>query len=588
MDSHRVMFKYSGPDDDQNVIKAFDKKAIAQRREWLSNHMNECKQRQWYGMQDTDLYTRTTKEVTFSDFINLEYSFFAIFDNARSIASVVDGFKPGQRKTLFTCMKCDHKSEVKVARLACSVAEAAAYYESELSICRIIYNMAENYVGSNNINLLIPFGQFGTRLMGGEDRADHYNTFTMMSRLTRHIFHPHDDPLLVYNDSVRFGENQKIEPKWYVPIIPMLLVNGSEGTGTGWSMSIPKHNPHQLIRCLRNMIAGKDPEVLTPYYRNFRGTIHSISDRCFISIGRLAIIEDEKIEITELPIGTWTVSYKENVLEPLLQDDSGTKKPIITDYKEYHTDTTVRFVISFAAGEFDRLRNELSGFHRIFKLYGIIKTDNMYAFDSNNSLRRYENANDILKEFYDIRLEHYVKRKEYLERKTTAEADKLSNQAKFILAKCDQTLIVENKKRETIIAELMELGYEPDPVMKWKQENGIEINEDERAELLQSNDISDAKNYDYLLGMAMWMLTEENKIQLIQKRDEKINDLLVLKEKSEYDLWLLDLDELENKLNEVDEAEKINLPDNKDLHPSKNGRNVELNITDEFVEQYCR
>lgn len=579
IDFHRVTFKYGGSEDDQSILKAFSQDALEQRREWLTRHMNECKGRKVLGLQDISLYTVKPESITFSEFINLEFVSFAIFDNVRSIPSIVDGLKPGHRKVLFTCIKRNDQRIIKVAQLTGCVAELAAYYQSERSLCDFIYDMAHNYVGSNNMNLLIPFGQFGTRLMGGKDCAEHYYIHTMMSPLTRLIFHPHDDPLLSHNFD---DENNKIEPHWYVPIIPMLLVNGSEGTGTGWSTEIPKHCPHQLIRCLRNMIAGKEPEVLTPNYRNFRGTIHVVDDSRFITIGCLAIIDGDKIEISELPIGTWTVSYKESVLEPLLTI------AIITDYKEHHTDTTVRFVISFAPNEFDKLRNETNGFHRMLKLYKIIETNNMHAFDGSNSLRRYVRTNEILTEFYDLRLDFYVKRKEYLEKKLTAEADQLSNQAKFILAIINHTLVVENKTREAIIDELTELGYQPDPVEAWKR--GLETSDTDENEMddlqnLSSEGKNDVSEYDYLLNLSMWMLTEERKNQLINRRDVKIAELNALKAKSEYDLWLSDLEDLERKLCELEEKDRTNLSnivDRKDLHPSDDGKKVVFKITNEM------
>lgn len=235
-----------------------------------------------------------------------------------------------------------------------------------------IVNLAQNFVGSNNINLLMPNGQFGTRLSGGKDSASPRYIFTMMSPLTRFIFHPQDDPLLQYLNE----DNQKIEPLWYIPIIPMVLVNGTEGIGTGWSTKIPNHNPRQIIRSLRNMIHGDDPEILQPWYKNFKGTVEKVGDTRYFTNGNVAIVEDVKIEITELPIGTWTQTYKESILEPLLHG-SEKSKPVISDYKEYHTHTTVRFVVSFLPGEFHRLDTEEGGFHRVFKLSSVFSTTTM-------------------------------------------------------------------------------------------------------------------------------------------------------------------------------------------------------------------
>ncbi len=632
MDRHRVLFKYSGTEDDENIIMAFAKKAVDQRKEWLTHHMDECKRRKELGLQEKYLYTKETKSVTYSEFINLELVLFSNSDNVRSIPSAVDGFKPGQRKILYTCIKRNDKREVKVAQLAGSVAEQSAYHHGEVSLCMTIVNMAQNYVGSNNINLLVPSGQFGTRLTGGKDSASPRYIFTMMSPLSRLIFHPHDDPLLNYN----YDDNQKIEPNWYIPIIPMILVNGCEGIGTGWSTKIPNHCPRQIIRSLRKMISGDEPELLQPHYKNFRGTIEAVGDTRFFTTGTVSIVEDVKIEITELPIGTWTTTYKENVLELLLH---GTEKvkPVISDYKEYHTDTTVRFVISFAPGQFNTLEREMGGFHRIFKLSGSISTNCMHGFDHNNCLRKYEKANDILREFFDLRLEYYSKRKEYLEGMLTAEADKLSDQARFIMEKCNNTLVVENKKRKTMIDELIKRGYRADPVKEWKRRIAAEDDEDadepaaeEEEEAGESSKkpkapvdpekafqkLTDVKKYDYLLGMSMWMLTEERKNELLKQRDAKISELNILKKKTKEDLWLFDLEALEKKLNEIEDKERqeelnTNAKASKaakaskgkaaavtggrkraekstaaDLYPSADGIKVEFKITDEIIKKY--
>lgn len=198
---HRIRFRYAGQQDDDHIVLAFE-----HTKEWL----------------------------TYTDFLNLELVLFSNADNVRSIPSLVDGLKPGQRKVLFTCIKRNDKKEVKVAQLAGSVAEMSAYHHGETSLASTIFNAAQNFVGSNNINLLEPRGQFGTRLAGGKDSASARYIFTKMSPLTRMIFHPHDDPLLKHE----YDDNQKIEPVWYIPIIPMVLVNGADGIGAGWMPKI--------------------------------------------------------------------------------------------------------------------------------------------------------------------------------------------------------------------------------------------------------------------------------------------------------------------------------------------------------------
>jgi len=274
MERHRILFKYDGSVDDESIVMAFSKKHIESRKVWLTNHMDEVKRRKELGLPERYLYAKGTKYITYADFINLELVLFSNADNERSIPSLVDGLKPGQRKVMFTCFKRNDKREVKVAQLSGSVAEMSAYHHGEVSLQMTIVNLAQNYVGANNINLLEPRGQFGTRLTGGKDCASARYIFTLMSPLTRLIYHPLDDPLLDY----QVDDGQKIEPQWYLPIIPMVLVNGAEGIGTGWSTKIANHNPREIMRNLKKMINGEEPTPMHPWYKNFTGRMEYVSD----------------------------------------------------------------------------------------------------------------------------------------------------------------------------------------------------------------------------------------------------------------------------------------------------------------------
>ncbi|KAJ8927719.1 hypothetical protein NQ314_019780 [Rhamnusium bicolor] len=413
MTRHRIRFRYQGQQDDDHIVLAFSKKHIEHRKEWLTNFMVESRRRKEIGLPEKYLYTK---------------------EKNSSIPCLVDGLKPGQRKVLFTCLKRNDKREVKVAQLAGSVAEHSAYHHGEASLCMTIVNLAQNYIGSNNINLLEPRGQFGTRLAGGKDSASPRYIFTKLSPLTRMVFHPHDDALLKHE----YDDNQKIEPVWYIPIIPMILVNGADGIGTGWMTKIPNYNPRDIVRNLRRMLDGEEPDDLIPWYKNFRGTIEFCGDQRYVISGEIAIIGNGKVEITELPVGTWTQNYKEN--------DN-------LNYKEYNTDLTVKFVVTLQNGQMEIMEKE--GLHKVFKLQNIVNTSSMCAFDEFGCLRRFDSVMVILKEFYTLRLKMYQKRKEYLEGMLEAEANKLSNQARFIMEKCSGKLTVENKKRKTIVDELI-------------------------------------------------------------------------------------------------------------------------------------
>jgi DNA topoisomerase-2 len=170
--------------------------------------------------------------------------------------------------------------------------------------------MASNYVGSNNINLLMPNGQFGTRLQGGKDFASARYIFTNLNEITRYIFREEDDDVLEYLDDDGFS----IEPKYYVPIIPMILVNGAEGIGTGWSTNIPNYNPLDIIENIQRIIKGEEPIDMIPWYQGFTGEIcfDTKKKKDWKSIGKIEKVTDTILFISELPISTWTQDYKVN------------------------------------------------------------------------------------------------------------------------------------------------------------------------------------------------------------------------------------------------------------------------------------
>ncbi len=312
IDRHQIDLVWDCEHDGEYIDLAFNKKRADDRKEWLQSYEVEYSfslhsfLSMLYSLlpylpsQPGTYLNQDTPQIPLCDFINLEYILSAKADCERCIPSVVDGLKPSQRKVLFGSFKRNLRSEIKVVQLSGWVSEHAAYHHGEASLQDTIVNMAQNYVGSNNINLLYPSGQFGTRLQviilssllfssllffaivsiqcliqlcsfalhlqGGHDAASPRYIFTRLSSITRAIFQPTDDAILKYLDD----DGLSIEPEWYMPIIPMALVNGAEGIGTGWSTSIPNYNPQDIIANLKRMIKGEQPEHMLPWYRGFK------------------------------------------------------------------------------------------------------------------------------------------------------------------------------------------------------------------------------------------------------------------------------------------------------------------------------
>ena len=435
-----------------------------------------------------------------------------------------------------------------------------------------IIGLAQNFVGSNNINLLLPNGMFGSRGMGGKDAASPRYIFTELSKVARRLFHAEDRPLLNYLKD----DNLTVEPEYYVPIIPMVLVNGAEGIGTGWSTKIPNYNPRDIVANLKRMLRHEDPVPLKPWFKGFRGEIAQVESARFVVNGEVAELDNNKLEITELPIRTWTTNFKEQVLDVML---NGTEKvpQCITDYKEYHTHETVRFVVVLP--ESTLRKAEAEGVHKYFKLQTTFTTNSMVLFDSKGCLRRYESPEEILKEFYDVRLDYYDKRKTYRLGKLQAEADRLTNQARFIREKVGGKIVIENKKRAVFVKILVEAGFDPDPVLKWQREigekevtkkknnnndagdddddekSGDEENENESEK--ETNQLE--KDYDYLMNMPMKSMLLEKQDELLRKKDDKLAEISEMEQTKIQDIWLRDLDaflvQLEKE--EKEEAKKI-------------------------------
>lgn len=439
-----------------------------------------------------------------------------------------------------------------MAQLSGYVSEHSAYHHGEQSLHGTIINMAQDYMGSNNVHLLSPNGQFGTRLQGGKDAASPRYIFTNLEVVSRIIFDPLDNDILNHLDE----DGQSIEPEWYVPIIPMALVNGSEGIGTGWSSSIPNYNPHDIIQNLRRKINGDEMEPLVPWYRGFIGKIFAkesgrgSDSQTFIVQGLYEIPDDSTLVITELPVKSWTQNYKV-FLESLLE--SGT----IKDFKENHTDTAVLFTISLEPKTLQEFVQAPGGIMKKFKLETTISTSNMHLFDAKGRIRKYETPLEVLEEFYSIRLDFYDRRKTSMLAKLQDQIKTLSNKTRFILSVIDGTLVVSNRKKQDILDQLVQDGY--DIILASSKKSKKQSNDDDNSgdELDETADVNLSAGYDYLLSMKIMSLTKERVEKLraeLQDREQEFRDL---EAKSVQELWLADLDNLDKVLDETEQQRQL-------------------------------
>lgn len=428
--------------------------------------------------------------------------------------------------------------------------------------------MAQDFVGSNNVHLLSPNGQFGTRLMGGKDAASPRYIFTNLEQVSRILFDPLDNDVLNYLDD----DGQSIEPEWYIPIIPMALVNGSEGIGTGWSSSVPNYNPHDIIRNLRQKLKNEELSPLVPWYRGFSGHIvekssGKPSDNQTFSVQGLYELKDEStLVISELPVKSWTQTYKQ-FLESLLE--AGT----IKDFRENHTDVKVSFTITFEPKTLSDICAAPGGIVKKFKLETSISTSNMHLFDAQGRIKKYENPHEILNEFFDIRLDYYGRRKAALLRKLAEQIKILSNKARFVLAVVNRELVVSNRKKQDILQQLVDDGYDQIVAKTTKAKKSGDDDEEESEEEDTATDAT--RGYDYLLSMKILSLTKERVDKLraeLQAREDEHREMDGTPLET---LWIRDLDKLEALLLEH-ETERARIAASAPT-PKKNGKGQKTN-----------
>ncbi|CAI5759186.1 unnamed protein product [Candida verbasci] len=547
LDKHLKKFHQLQGDDSELIDLAFSKKKADARKDWLQQYVPGSH------------LDSTLDEIPISDFINKELILFSMSDNVRSIPSVLDGFKPGQRKVIYGCYKRKLRNEIKVAQLAAYVSENTGYHHGEQSLVQTIVGLAQNFVGSNNINVLKPNGAFGSRATGGKDAAAPRYIFTELNEITRKIFNPLDDPIYNYVQD----DEQTVEPVYYLPVIPMLLVNGAEGIGTGWSTNVPSYNPKDLVANIKKLLNNEEPEDMIPWYRGWEGDIVSMGHQKFKISGRIEQIDDQTLEITEIPVKTWTNTIKEFLLSGF-----GTEKTPawIKDMEEHHT-TNIKFIIKLSPQEMEK--SIRMGLLERFKLIGSINLSNMVAFDPQGRIKKYNDVIEILKDFYFVRLEYYQKRKDYLIVNLKNNLTMLEEQLRFIKYIINDEIHIKNVKRKEVIQQLQDkkfkkfskdgkpiedvleteeeeeeeeigdisaLNLKIDEVENTENNNNSDTQEEHRPETLQSS-------YEYLLGMSIWSLTHERYLKLSQQKQMKEAELNDLLGKSAKDLWMIDLDE---------------------------------------------
>jgi DNA topoisomerase-2 len=558
-DLHEIHYDWDR-DSDEAISLAFHKKRSDDRKKWLA-HYDPTK----------TVQANPEGHVGFSRFVHAELIHFSNADNIRSIPHLMDGLKPSQRKILFSCFKRNLRGEIRVAQLSGYVSEHAAYHHGEASLNSTIIGMSQNFVGSNNINLLKPVGQFGSRLMGGKDAASPRYIHTFLEGIVDTIFRKEDSVLLKYLED----DGLRVEPEFYLPVVPLLVLNGAIGIGTGYSTDIPPYKPSDIVTLLRHRLTGSletlEGRELDPWWFGFRGRVTRVDDRTWATRGTYELDDTKKtVTITELPVGTWTKDYK-MFLDELLTREGGNEFGL-KNFDDLYNDVDVKFILYFKDDGFSEIEENPEQFEKNFRLATTWKTTNMCCFvprqvaeaskrasksrrvalggagaaapldvedddetTSTNSdygsisengfvIKKFKCVGDIIESFVEQRLPAYEARRVRMLEILVKEMRELEAKKAFLEAILSGRLELMRKTDEEIVAGLKTCGIPP-------------LSDPERADEIEG--------YDYVLRMRIDRVKAKAVDDLEEEVRKKQAEVARLEGETPAGMWLADLAEFE-------------------------------------------
>lgn len=453
------------------------------------------------------------KEIIVSDFYKNDVPNHACYDNTRKIASNIDGMKNSMRKIIYTLLKKYPNEFVKTENLANITAAFTNYLHGANNLGGVLDTMSQAFVGSNNF----PFttgnsGGFGTRI-NPIPAANRY-TRVSLSKIMKVMLDQRDDEII----GKQYFEGEYIEPKFFMPIFPLIFLNGSlGGISTGFAQNIYPRNPFEIIEYIKKKLNGvENPKMkLLPWYRDFKGIIAYNSETNTNEItGCIIRNNTTNYTITEIPIGFGYQKYIE-FLDKLVENGT------IVDYEDKCDPKTDNILFEIKTTRaFTKNYEDINSLNKVFRLTSSLK-ENLNCIDELGRIHEYSDIKEMLNSFIKIRLDFYNKRKDYLLDKIKYELTILANKYIFCKGIIENKIIVSNKKKEEIIKQL------------------------ENNKIIKVDD-----SYDFLLRMPISSITKEKINELYSQILNKKEEFLKIKETDIKDMWINDLKEVEKVLKE--------------------------------------
>ena len=446
-----------------------------------------------------------TKNV--SNFLNTEVKEYAMdVVEKRAIPSVIDGLKPTARKVVYIAdkiWKTGNEKPMKVFQFVGKMAADAYYHHGDSSANDVVTGMGQTF--KNSLPLLEGIGQYGT-LRSTTAGAPRY----ISTKLSQNFRNLYKDFELLEN---QIDEGVEVEPKYFLPIVPTIILNGSSGIAVGFASNILNRNPKDVIDNCINYIEGKKIKELKPWLAEFSGewVRDTENKKKWYMHGKYEISDKKpEIHITELPPDITFEEY-ESYLDKLVDNKT------IRDY-DNNSSSRVDYILKFRKEDFEKIVSNKEKLEKLLKINNPV-TENLTTLDENGKLKIFDCVEDILAYFVDFRMKYYQKRKEYFIGKWHDELDVLNMKANFIKAIIDKKITINNTPKDKIVF--------------WLSKNGYKLIDD---------------SYNYLLSMPIYSLTKEKYEEILQKVKTKEEQIMEFMKKDTKEMYLEDLYELKKKI----------------------------------------
>jgi len=496
LQSHTLGFEWD-PAAEARMIAFFDDKQADERKRILTED---------YSIDLTIDFAASSLKVT--DFLQKDLIHYSMYSNFRGIASAIDGLTPSRRKAIYYFLSNKSNPEIKVAQAAAGTAMKTMYLHGENSLVESIVGLAQEHVGTNNVALLLPLGQFGSRLDPPGTHAAARYIFSRVSNITRALFPKADDDVLEY----RSEEGEVIEPKHYCGVVPLILINGASGIGTGFSSCVPCHSVDSVVAACRALVQGSPLPAITPHYEGFKGPVEATC-KGVETRGVFRRTGPSSLEILELPIGRWTDVF----LTDLKEAGEKAKFPV-SQIVNRSTESSVSVDLHFA-NPIEHVEDAV--LHKALKLTESVHSTFMWLHDADYKLRLFPKYEDILKEHAKERLRLYGVRKEHLLQKLGKEFAIAEGRARFIELVVSGEVKLQGKKRAALEEDLV--AHEL-PSMKTGG--------------------GEAPSFDYVLGMQFSSCTEEAIVKLRETSAHLKEEMHSLEQQTPESMWLGELSDL--------------------------------------------